>query len=194
MRFENRVQELTQSTGTGSLTLYGAYPKFREFGAAFSNGDQLTYLLETEQGEWEIGIGVYDSSNNRIVRENVRITSENNQQPLDIQSGTHRVSHVVSAEAINYISDSLPDKMSDIVDDTMHLAQSTNGSFTFSQGFLTTITEAYPNGDKVTNFFYGTDGSMESIEETYGSEKRTTVFNYSAVGELIGYDVTVENV
>ena len=199
MRFENRVQEVTQTTGTGNLVLFGAFPKFRKFSDAFDDFDQFPYLLETEQGDWEIGIGYYVSEDNSINRSEIRLTSNGDMNPIDVQTGIHRISHVVSAEAITYMQDQfnsmmsqLPSQIQGILDSSISLAESSNGTFTFFQGRLSTITETYPNGDKVTQFFYSSDGAVNRVEETYDGQKKTTQFNYNSAGELVGYSVTME--
>ena len=203
MRFENRVQEVTHTTGTGNLVLFGAFPKFRKFSDAFDNFDQFPYLLETEQGDWEIGIGYYESEDNSINRAEIRLTSNGDMSPIDVQTGIHRISHVVSAEAITYMQDQINSMMSQlpntidsqiqgILDSSTSLAESSDGTFAFSQGRLSTITETYPNGNKVTQFFYSSDGSVNRVEETYDGQKKTTQFNYDSAGELVGYSVTME--
>ena len=100
LKFANRVQEVTQSVGTGDLVLGGKYPRFKRFYDAFDASDRFTYLIETEQGAWEIGIGSYHPECNYLVREIVLDTSDNATSKINIQPGVHRVSHVVAAEVM----------------------------------------------------------------------------------------------
>ena len=98
LKIRDRVQEATISTGTGKLKLYGAYPKFRTFADAFGYSyDKFPYLIETEQGDWEIGVGTYDLVYNELHREEIHITSNGNNSPINIQEGIHKVSHTINA-------------------------------------------------------------------------------------------------
>ena len=47
----DRVQETTQSTGTGTITLGGAQPGFQTFSAAIGNGN-VTYYSITDNVNW----------------------------------------------------------------------------------------------------------------------------------------------
>lgn len=57
----DRVQQTSQSVGTGSLQLDGAAPdRMRSFGNTLSNGDTCWVLIEHQTlGEWEISFATY---------------------------------------------------------------------------------------------------------------------------------------
>ena len=55
----DRVFETTTTQGTGTLSLAGAQSGFRAFRDAFSNGDEVFYLIEQVDTAWEVGRGVF---------------------------------------------------------------------------------------------------------------------------------------
>ena len=75
MEYKNRIQETTQTTGTGALVLNGATPGYKRFGGTngFTNNQTLRYLLEEDgpQRRWELGIGTYNATNNTLSRTQV---------------------------------------------------------------------------------------------------------------------------
>lgn len=62
-RIEDRVQEITTSTGSGTLTLGGATTRMRSFSSVpFNNGDTFRCLIEHQTAaEWEISICTYNA-------------------------------------------------------------------------------------------------------------------------------------
>jgi hypothetical protein len=53
----DRVQEYSTTTGTGTLTLSGAYAGFKTFAAAIGNGNTCYYTISSDSNQWEVGIG-----------------------------------------------------------------------------------------------------------------------------------------
>ena len=53
----DRVQEYSTTTGTGTLTLSGAYAGFQTFAAAIGNGNTCYYTISSDSNQWEVGIG-----------------------------------------------------------------------------------------------------------------------------------------
>jgi hypothetical protein len=53
----NRVQETSNTTGTGTLTLAGAVPGFQSFAAGIGSGNTCYYTITNVAGSWEVGIG-----------------------------------------------------------------------------------------------------------------------------------------
>jgi len=68
----DRVKELTNTVGTGALTLLSAQSGFRSFSSTLSNGDSTYYCIESET-QWEVGIGTYNS--NTLSRDTVLSSS-----------------------------------------------------------------------------------------------------------------------
>ena len=55
---KDRVQELTTTSGTGTLTLSGAVPGFQTFSSSIGNGNTTFYTIyDNTAQEWEVGIG-----------------------------------------------------------------------------------------------------------------------------------------
>lgn len=53
----DRVQEYSTTTGTGTLTLSGAYAGFQTFAAGIGNGNTCYYTITSDKNQWEVGIG-----------------------------------------------------------------------------------------------------------------------------------------
>jgi len=53
----DRVQEYSTTTGTGTLTLSGAYAGFQTFAAGIGNGNTCYYTVTSDTNQWEVGIG-----------------------------------------------------------------------------------------------------------------------------------------
>jgi hypothetical protein len=53
----DRVQEYSTTTGTGTLTLLGAYAGFQTFAAGIGNGNTCYYTITSDTNQWEVGIG-----------------------------------------------------------------------------------------------------------------------------------------
>ena len=66
----DRVKETTTTTGTGSVTLAGAFGGFRTFSSAVGNGNSTYYAIENET-RFEIGIGTYNGDSNTLSRDTV---------------------------------------------------------------------------------------------------------------------------
>lgn len=83
----DRVQETTQTTGTGPLTLGGATPGFQTFSAAIGNGN-VTYYTITDNLNWEVGQGTYISAGNTFTR-NVVFASSNSNTFINVTAGSY---------------------------------------------------------------------------------------------------------
>jgi hypothetical protein len=60
---QDRVKEVSNSSGTGSITLAGAYTGYRTFNSCVANGSTVYYTIHNttapNDGEWEVGIGTF---------------------------------------------------------------------------------------------------------------------------------------
>ena len=70
----DRVKETTITTGTGTVTLGGAFGGFQSFSSAIGNGNTTYYTIENE-ARWEVGIGTYSSGGNTLSRDTVLASS-----------------------------------------------------------------------------------------------------------------------
>lgn len=102
--FKNRAQEYSYGKGTGNLELSGPFPKFRTFVDTFgSSNEHFDYLIETEEGDWEIGVGRYDASTNRLIRSTVAENHMGTKAKINVQGEMCRVSHIIAADSLNTI-------------------------------------------------------------------------------------------
>lgn len=110
MAYKNRIQETTQTTGTGTLVLNGATTGYRRFNQ-FANGSTPRYLLEEDgTGRWEIGIGTYN--NDTLARTTLVESSTGGR--LNLATGVHRISHVLTAEDLVQLQGDVGDQISDL--------------------------------------------------------------------------------
>lgn len=85
---KDRVQEITNTTGTGTVTLAGAVTGFQTF-AAVGDGN-TTYYAITGGSQWELGIGTYTASGTTLSRDTV-LSSSNNGNLVDFAAGSKTV-------------------------------------------------------------------------------------------------------
>ena len=85
----DRVQETTNTTGTGAYTLGGAVPGFQTFASEVSNADTVYYSI-TDNVNFEVGLGTYVSSGGTITRTTV-FTSSNSNNAVDWGIGTKNI-------------------------------------------------------------------------------------------------------
>lgn len=59
----DRVQEITTTSGTGTITLNGAVPGFQDFATGVGSGNETYYTIyDPTTYAWEVGIGTFTSS------------------------------------------------------------------------------------------------------------------------------------
>jgi hypothetical protein len=62
---KDRVKESSSSSGTGSITLGGAFPGYQTFDAAIATGSTVYYTIHNltagDDDEWEVGVGTFTS-------------------------------------------------------------------------------------------------------------------------------------
>jgi len=85
----DRVQETTNSTGTGAYTLGGAVAGFQTFASEVSNADTVYYSI-TDNVNFEVGLGTYASSGGTITRTAV-FTSSNSNNAVNWGIGTKNI-------------------------------------------------------------------------------------------------------
>ena len=78
----DRVQETTVTTGTGTITLTGAVAGFQSF-AVIGNGN-TTYYCIVNGTAWEVGIGTYTASGTTLARTTVLSNSNGNTSPITL--------------------------------------------------------------------------------------------------------------
>jgi hypothetical protein len=62
---KDRVKETSSSSGTGNITLGGAFPGYQTFNAAIASGSTVYYTIHNltagDDDEWEVGLGTFTS-------------------------------------------------------------------------------------------------------------------------------------
>jgi hypothetical protein len=99
----DRVRETTTTTGTGSVTLAGAYTGFQTFLAGIGNSNSTYYTIaNVVSGEWEVGIGTYTSAGNTLSRTTV-LASSNSGSLVNFGAGSKDVFVTQPAERAVYV-------------------------------------------------------------------------------------------
>lgn len=87
----DRVKETTSTTGTGAITLGGAPVGFQTFAQAFDDQDDVYYaIVGLGTGEWEVGIGRFNSGGGTIDRNQV-LQSSNADALVNFSAGNKDV-------------------------------------------------------------------------------------------------------
>lgn len=99
---KDRVQEVTTTTGTGTLTLGGAFLGFQTF--AVIGNDNTTYyaVADSVTGDYEVGIGTYTSSGTTLSRTTV-LESSNSGSLVNFAVGSKSVFCTYPAERAVYL-------------------------------------------------------------------------------------------
>jgi hypothetical protein len=96
---KDRVQETTNTTGTGTITLAGAVTGFQSF-SVIGNAN-TTYYAIVGGSEWEVGLGTYTSSGTTLAR-NTILESSNGGTAVNFSAGTKNVFVTYPAEEAVY--------------------------------------------------------------------------------------------
>lgn len=100
MAFANRVQETTDTTGTGTINLNGATSGHQTFVAASLTGANIPYLIE-DGVDWEVGYGtVTDASPDTLARNTISASS-NGGAAVNWGSGRKTVHNIIPAVVID---------------------------------------------------------------------------------------------
>ncbi len=99
---KDRVQEISTTVGTGTLTLGGAVLGFQSF-AAIGNGNTTYYaIVDPVTYDWEVGIGTYTSSGTTLSRDTV-LSSSTGASPISFVAGTKNVFCTYPSERAVYL-------------------------------------------------------------------------------------------
>ena len=166
---KDRVQEVTTTTGTGTITLGGAALGFQSF-ATIGNGNTTYYTINDPlTGDWEVGIGTYTSAGPSLSRDTV-FSSSNAGALVPFVSGSKNVFVTYPSERAVYLDQpgSYP------VQNTFNTL--TAGTATLTAG---TITTAPVSGTDITNKDY-----VDSIASGLNYHQPV---NYASVAALPSY-------
>ena len=85
---KDRVKETTTTTGTGNIALGGAVSNFVTFSSVLSDSDTTYYaIVDSNNSDFEVGLGTYVSSGNTIARTTV-LASSNSGSAVNLSSGS----------------------------------------------------------------------------------------------------------
>ena len=99
----DRVQEFTTTTGTGTLTLTGSPDGFETFSSAVCNGNTTYYAISSNTTEFEVGIGTVGAGT--LSRDTV-ISSSNSDALVNFSAGTKNVFVTLPASKTILLNDS----------------------------------------------------------------------------------------
>ena len=87
----DRVREITTTTGTGAVALGGAVSGFETFAAGIGNRNTVYYaIVHRTAAEFEVGLGTLDGDSSDLTRTTV-ISSSNSDSAVNFASGTKDV-------------------------------------------------------------------------------------------------------
>lgn len=167
----DRVQESTNTVGTGTIALGGAVLGYRSFNSSFTNGTVVFYTIDDGAGNWEVGYGTVGTGT--LSRDTV-LESSNANALVSFPAGTKSVFCTAPSIAL------LPDQ-----------AGKTTGSFLTSNGTTSswgTLSSPPPIGSVTPNtgaFSSATIGTLNGVlKGTSGSVSTATS---SDITTTLGY-------
>jgi hypothetical protein len=99
----NRVREVTSTTGTGAVTLGGAVAGFQSFAAGIGNSNTTYYAISINtESEWEVGLGTLNSDSSTLTRTTV-LESSNSDSAVDFAAGSKEVFCTLPSEKAVYL-------------------------------------------------------------------------------------------
>ena len=99
----NRVRELTSTTGTGAVTLGGAVGGFQTFAAGIGNSNTTYYAISiNSENEWEVGLGTLNGDSSTLTRTTV-LESSNSDSAVDFSAGSKEVFCTLPSEKAVYL-------------------------------------------------------------------------------------------
>jgi hypothetical protein len=95
----DRVQETSTTTGTGSVTLAGAVAGYQSF-AIIGNGN-TTYYCIVNGTAWEVGVGTYSTSGPTLARTTILSNSNGNTSPITLSGSSNVFVTYPSEKSVN---------------------------------------------------------------------------------------------
>ncbi len=109
----DRVQEMTLTTGTGTLTLGGAVSSYQSF-AAVGDGNQCYYAIaDRNNDDWEVGIGTYTLSGTTLSRSTI-LASSNAGSAVNLGAGSKAVFLTCPAQQLFRVAYTIADHYVDV--------------------------------------------------------------------------------
>lgn len=171
----DRVKESSTSTGSGSISLNGAYSAFQSFNDGIGDGNETYYAIENNS-RWEVGQGIYTASSDSLSRDIIFDSSA---------SGSR-----ISLEGASIVFCTLPASKALVKSpqDTISLSgiYFTDGTFQNSASSASNINRIYNN---VNSNFSMTDSSDVVFLDTSSSSINVYLPNASGKG---GKQITIK--
>ena len=95
----DRVQETTNTTGTGTLTLAGAVAGYQSF-SVIGNGN-TTYYTIISGTAWEVGIGTYTSAGTTLARTTILASSSAGPSAISVTAGASVFATYPAGRSVN---------------------------------------------------------------------------------------------
>ena len=99
---KDRVQEISTTVGTGTLTLGGAVLGFQSFAAIGDANTTYYAIVDPVTYDWEVGIGTYTLSGTTLSRDTV-LSSSTGASPISFAAGTKNVFCTYPSERAVYL-------------------------------------------------------------------------------------------
>jgi hypothetical protein len=99
---KDRVQEISTTVGTGTLTLGGAVLGFQSFAAIGDANTTYYAIVDPVTYDWEVGIGTYTLSGTTLSRDTV-LSSSTGASPVSFVAGTKNVFCTYPSERAVYL-------------------------------------------------------------------------------------------
>lgn len=101
---KDRVRETTNTSGTGTVTLAGAYIGYNTF-ASIGDGNNTYYTIAGQNtSEWEVGVGTYTASGTLLSRDAVLANNLGTTALINFSAGTKDVFCTYPAEKASYVN------------------------------------------------------------------------------------------
>jgi len=179
LAINNRVREITSTTGTGAVTLGGAVGGFQTFAAGIGNDNTTYYAISiNSESEWEVGLGTLNGDSSTLTRTTV-LESSNGDAAVDFSAGSKEVFCTLPSEKALYLDASGALANATVITDANINATGTASSTTFlrgdnswtaiSGGSITTAGETFDNYNEISS----------SVDTTLVATK-----NYMLVGAI----------
>jgi len=176
LAIEDRVREVTSTTGTGAVTLAGPVLGYQAF-SVIGNGNTTYYCIAGQlTNEWEVGLGTYTASTNTLARTTV-FSSSNGGAAVPFSTGVKDV-FVVGPPADRFV-----DNQGNFATGTWGISISGNAA---------TATSATTAGTAGYATFAGTAENLNG-GVMFNTKEKVTVSATAANG-TINYDIETQSV
>ena len=187
----DRVQETTNSPGTGTATLLGAVSGYQSFSTGIGINNTTYYVIADQLGtNWEVGLGALNSTGTVLTRTTV-YSSSNGGSTVNFATGTQYVwcdypssKAVIQGTAVNFSSIGATTAGTGAF--TTLSASSTVSGAGFSNYFASppTIGNTTPNAGTFTTITGTLDASISglTVGKGGGAVSTNTAVGYGAIG------------